>query len=1048
MSGSGKSFKEATSDEETAVARLQGGELGRLVQLFLHGAPHQPKKTGARSDWTPRAEEPPALALLAEITAKGQQEPCEALLVYDLEVVQHQIFWRAWRTRPHKRDRHRLIQGEVVSWEERHGLNGIDLTAADLLGLALAGSTSSYATTGIPPIWRAAALKAIVESGRAFWGDHTYGMALCWSKEQPLLGWQWRQDAKGRFVGAYSFPESVAGCQLITNTQPWHYLSVRQRCVGAFALPEGIEWEQFVALQRLPPIAPAEIDRFARLWQERMPAYFPAPQPVAEVEVPDPPRYVVRLFRDSSGVRWVEPAVEYGPVLCFADGEITHPLGEAVVRIRGRNRRREEEWFSAVALFWGERALGALPRAFAPSLTAAQWWQKRAEISEALAAFHPELVAEEGFWPKAESAYLESLSLTPIAEQPDWFEWRGEVRLTDRVTVPVETIAAELFSRYGGRAWPEELVVDVPGQADCCAVVPLAPLEPVLRVALELLVREPKRRGPTRVSRYDVALLETIPEALWPARPPAFAAMLDELRAHGGPLPAVLPATLRADLRPYQRDGVAWLQFWRRHRLHGLLADDMGLGKTLQALAHLEAERVGGRLHQPALVVAPTSLIGNWLREAARFTPELRALAWHGPCRQGRVEELAGYDLLVTSYALLWRDIALLREVPWSVVILDEAQAIKNPRAKVALCARQLRADQRLCLTGTPMENHLGELWAIFDFLLPGFLGSHEVFQRAYRTPIEKQGDNDRLAFLRQRIRPFFLRRTKEEVAKELPAKSEIVATLTLGERQAKVYEAIRVAMEARVRQALAEKGLAKSQITVLDALLKLRQVCCHPALVDSEHARRVQESAKLDWLREMLPELVSEGRRVLLFSQFVQWLRKVEALLGELALPYVLLTGETKERDAVVARFQSGAVPLFLLSLKAGGTGLNLTAADTVILLDPWWNPAVEEQAIDRAHRIGQDKPVFIYKLICANTVEEQIVRLQEQKRTLVSATVAGGGATGLALSEQEVTALFAVTPVAEALSGGQRSGRSPDQKPSLQPERAAAATTARHGE
>ncbi|WP_217126942.1 DEAD/DEAH box helicase [Hydrogenophilus thiooxidans] len=992
------------------------GELGHLVNLFLNGPQAQQPQKGEDAAPCP-ARASLAFALLERIAEAQTEPPADGeRLVFAVDVIQHQVSWRAWLTRPHKRNAHLLIHGTAVSWESS-GLPSGDckahLTRADLYGLLFA--ETSYVRPALRlPQWLGEAFHAIVASGRAYWGDHTYGLSLEWRCEQPVLGWQWREDARGRFCGAYRVPEALEGCLLITNTWPWHYLCSRTRHVGAFALPEGLSWAQFALLQTLPPIPPEAIEPFARRWREVLPAELPPPKPVAHVTVPDAPRFLLQLTTNEAGQRQIEPQVAYGPVTLFADGALSHPFGEAVLTLSNRRRDRERLWFDAVALLVGERhAVGAEYRRLAPRWSAAQWLELRDQPPAALAEFEPTIVAEPDFWPETVAARYTEVKLTPLADEPDWFEWQGNVILDEATQLPVETIAAEVFARYGAEGWPDAILLDLPGATDRCARVPLAPLEPVLRVAAELLSREPHRKGRARVSRFDVALLDAIPEPLWPEKPPAFAAMLDELRTHGGPAPIEIPATLTVALRPYQQMGVAWLQFWRRHRLHGILADDMGLGKTLQTLAHLEIERLAGRLSAPALVVAPTSLIGNWLREAARFVPELRVTAWHGAERQTTLTTLSAHHLVVTSYALLWRDIERLRAQRWSVVILDEAQAIKNPRARVAQSARQLAAEQRLCLTGTPMENHLGELWALFDFLMPGFLGPRDQFTRSYRTPIEKHHDTERLALLRRRIRPFLLRRTKAEVAPELPPKSEIVASVILGEKQAKIYEAIRVAMEARVRQALAEKGLAKSQITVLDALLKLRQCCCDPTLIDTPQAKRVEESAKLDWLDATLPELVEEGRKVLIFSQFVQLLKRVEARLTAQGIPYALLTGTTRHRDEVVARFQRGEVPVFLISLKAGGTGLNLTEADTVILLDPWWNPAVEAQAIDRAHRIGQDKPVFIYKLICANTVEEQILKLQAQKAALAAAATGGEGQGGWTLTEAEIAALFAVTPV-----------------------------------
>ena len=342
-------------------------------------------------------------------------------------------------------------------------------------------------------------------------------------------------------------------------------------------------------------------------------------------------------------------------------------------------------------------------------------------------------------------------------------------------------------------------------------------------------------------------------------------------------------------------------------------------------------------------------------------------------------------------------------------LILDEAQTIKNPRAKVSQMARALRAEHRLCLTGTPMENHLGELWSLFDFVQPGLLGPEKQFQRHYRTPIEKNGDGNRARALGRRIEPFLLRRSKDAVARDLPPKIQITEPIALDEAQRDFYDGIRLSMHRRVLEIIQSQGLARSHITVLDALLKLRQACCDPRLVNADAQTRAIPSAKLDWLTTALPELIAEGRRILLFSQFTSMLRLIETVVTGLSIPYCLLTGETRDRVAVVDRFQAGAAPLFLISLKAGGTGLNLTAADTVIHYDPWWNPAAETQATDRAHRIGQDKPVFVYKLIAQGTIEEKIMQLQADKHALVNQLYAENGASLAHLSVADLEALFA---------------------------------------
>ena len=401
--------------------------------------------------------------------------------------------------------------------------------------------------------------------------------------------------------------------------------------------------------------------------------------------------------------------------------------------------------------------------------------------------------------------------------------------------------------------------------------------------------------------------------------------------------------------------------------------------------------------------------MATWRDEAARFAPDLRVLILHGTGRARDAASFDGVDLVVTTYPLLPRDSALLESIDWHGVTLDEAQAIKNPTARWTQVACRLKAGHRLCLTGTPVENHLGEAWSLFAFLMPGLLGDAKSFTKLFRTPIEKRGDAERRLLLSRRLKPFLLRRTKAEVAAELPPKTEMVRWIDLAGGQRDLYETLRLAMDRKVRDAVASKGLSRSAIEILDALLKLRQACCDPRLVKLKNSpKAAPASAKLDFLMEFLPALVEEGRRILLFSQFTSMLDLIKPELAKVGIPFVELTGQTTDRETPVKQFQSGAVPLFLISLKAGGVGLTLTAADTVIHYDPWWNPAVEDQATDRAHRIGQDKPVFVYKLIAGGTVEERMLDLQSRKRAVAEALFNPDGKGALAFSEEDIAALF----------------------------------------
>jgi superfamily II DNA or RNA helicase len=473
-----------------------------------------------------------------------------------------------------------------------------------------------------------------------------------------------------------------------------------------------------------------------------------------------------------------------------------------------------------------------------------------------------------------------------------------------------------------------------------------------------------------------------------------------------------VPEGLQATLRPYQRDGVAWLQLLREQRLSGILADDMGLGKTLQTLCHLLIEKVAGRLDRPCLIVAPKSVVPNWEAETKKFAPSLSVLVLQGSRRHRYYDVLEHCDLVITSFPTLMRDAERLAEQPFHYVVLDEAQTIKNSRNRISQAAYQLDARFRLCLSGTPIENHLGELWSQFHFLMPGFLGSEDSFSLAYRQPIEKDRDEGRRQLLAERVKPVMLRRTKSKVATDLPAKTEIIRSVELTPRQVELYEAVRASLHHDLHEEIAERGFDASRMLILDGLLKLRQICCHPRLLRMESTRSVSSSAKLDLLDECLPDLVKCGSRILIFSQFTRMLDLIAEALDRLNIDHLMLTGKSRDRGQLCEDFQSGKAPVFLISLRAGGTGLNLTAADTVFHFDPWWNPALEAQATDRAYRIGQKRPVFVHKLIAAGTIEEKIQLLQQKKRALFDG-ILDGIPQSLDFSESELDDLLApITP------------------------------------
>ncbi|MBB1300905.1 MAG: SNF2 family DNA or RNA helicase [Pseudoalteromonas rhizosphaerae] len=457
-------------------------------------------------------------------------------------------------------------------------------------------------------------------------------------------------------------------------------------------------------------------------------------------------------------------------------------------------------------------------------------------------------------------------------------------------------------------------------------------------------------------------------------------------------------------LREYQQQGVQWLQFLKRHQLGGILADDMGLGKTLQVIAFLanarQREQAG-----PTLIVCPTSLVSNWQNEMAKFASSIKVTTLFGSARIEQLQHLAQADCILTTYPLLKRDIAYYSPLYFENIILDEAQYIKNDSAQVSRLVKRLNAQFNLCLSGTPIENNLFELKSLLDFAMPSLLGSQAHFKQHFQTPIERDADSDRAKELKSLILPFILRRTKAEVAQELPPKTELIKEFEFEAQQKDIYQSITDSLEEKMVDLFASQGAQKSKLAFLEALLKLRQICCHPRLIDEHTSAR---SAKLDWLSSHLPVMLSEGRNIIIFSQFTSALDIIAQQLASLEINFSLLTGQTRHRDKVIEEFTSGKTSVFLISLKAGGTGLNLTQADTVIHFDPWWNPAVEKQATDRAYRIGQTNPVFVYKLIMANSIEQKVFKMQQHKQALVDALFTEKSMSFTKFDEQQMLSLI----------------------------------------
>lgn len=539
------------------------------------------------------------------------------------------------------------------------------------------------------------------------------------------------------------------------------------------------------------------------------------------------------------------------------------------------------------------------------------------------------------------------------------------------------------------------------------------PEEWLQRIAhkLSALGLDPTKPPQTIFKQFEAPMLDSLLDDLPNAQTDSFWSKLRE-KIHSFKEIRLVPEPkgLRASLRSYQLQGLAYLNFLSEYGFGGILADEMGLGKTIQTLAFIQ-HMVESKLEGPNLIVVPTSVLPNWDREAEKFVPDLRRLIIYGTHRENMFRQIADSDLVITTYALLRRDLEEIQKFEFNTVILDEAQNIKNPNTITARSVRRLAARMRLCLSGTPIENNLFELWSLFEFLMPGFLGSQHAFQRGIVRPI-KDGDTETLEYLRIRMRPFILRRTKSEVAKDLPPKVESVTCCALEEAQAELYAAVAHKLRDQVLADVDEKGMAKSQMSILDALLKLRQICCHPRLlkIDMPGFSNNLPSGKFEAFKDMVMEIVEGGHKVLVFSQFVQMLQIIRQWLSFSEVPFCYLDGASKDRFEQVDRFNNSPdIPIFLISLKAGGTGLNLTSADYVIHYDPWWNPAVESQATDRTHRIGQQRQVFSYKLICQNTVEEKILRLQESKRN-VAASIIPGQETWKSLTREDLEMLFDV--------------------------------------
>jgi superfamily II DNA or RNA helicase len=884
-------------------------------------------------------------------------------------------------------------------------------------------------------------LERILATGRAHWLAASGARLSLGEPRRGVIAWGFAEGDTMR--ARVEMPEGI----IAVNARPPLYIDTAAGLIGA--IETGIAPKLAHALLAGPPVPARHVKALGERMTKRAPALAavtPA-DPGPPIRIEAAPKAILRLAAADLPVVTAaprnphygqSPAVERVAVarIQFRYGEfeiaredsrdtISFARDQRVFEIQ-RDAAREKSFRAQVELTDLEPVARARP--LAPKANALDWVHPDGEPGwfdflyheapllraagfeiEIAPDFPFQLISGEGDW-SAEIAEGSGI---------DWLEFGvGMVIDGERLDL-IEPIVKLIASK----GWNPETSTYA-SMGDAPVFVPLgggrfipikaSRLEPIVRLIHELSGGGEADKGKLRITRADALGLGEVEAALgasvvWRGGE-KLREMGRKLAVAGGIPPAVLPPDFAAELRPYQAQGVAWLAFLADVGMGGILADDMGLGKTVQALALVAIEKAAGRLDAPALVIAPTSLMANWRREAEKFAPNLRVLTLHGADRKTRFDAIGDSDLVLTTYPLVARDADTIGGRPWHILLLDEAQTIKNPDATTTKLIRGLDARHRFCLTGTPLENNLGELWSLFAFASPGFLGDRTHFNKLWRHPIEKKGSGERGRLLSRRVRPFILRRTKADVAPELPPKTEIVERIDLEAVQRDVYESIRLAMHEKVRAAIANKGFARSRILILDALLKLRQVCCDPRLLKMTAPIAAKAgSAKLERLMELLEGLIEEGRKIIVFSQFTSMLALIEARLTMMKVRYALLTGQTKDREAAIERFREAATPVFLISLKAGGTGLNLTEADTIVLYDPWWNPAVEEQAIDRAYRIGQDKPVFVHKLVATGTIEEKMEVLKDKKRALAQNLFDADGAPTLAMTEADLDMLFA---------------------------------------
>lgn len=828
-------------------------------------------------------------------------------------------------------------------------------------------------------------LEGAVSTGRCFW-KRGHKKALEFSKQRELA-LAWTEEGK---TSSLSFVLGE-GTHLI-SVDPLLYIDTKNKEVGP--VKTDLNDQQLALIAKAPIFATAEIEEIALEIASKIP----------QLSIKEPQTLKLELIEHATlrpciHLKQTKDGYRLGLTFLYNNLAVkAFPFFETQTFIAQRLKiKRDEErenYFIDILKDYGFRLQGE--ELVSRSM---QVWKSLLEAQETLKQKGFEIIKDKGFALNFHA--IEQVGVK-VEQSSHWFEVGMHIMVQGQ-RLPLLPIVSKLLNEGIDLDSKEELCFEV--EPDTYITLSPRILEPIIKTFYELLDK-PNSEG-FKLRKYEAQVFANFATDRFKIEDRTDLQRLskDIQEKH---LLEHTSKGLNATLRSYQEEGVAWMQFLRRYGFGGILADDMGLGKTLQTLAHLEIEKESGRLDKPALIVAPTSLLGNWKAEAKKFTPNLRVALYYGTGRESILDNINDYDLIITSYTILNLDSESLQKEKFYYLVLDEAQKIKNVRSESAKATKLINTQYLLALTGTPMENHLGELHSIFDTVMPDFLGSLKEFKTLYQNPIEKEHSIDAQKRLNERIKPFMLRRTKDKVATELPLKTEIIRTVSFESDQAQLYETIRVSMEKSVRESIKIMGLAKSHISILAALLKLRQVCCDPKLLKIEEAQKVKESAKLEMLIDLVEELREEGRRILIFSQFTSMLEIIEEQMIRLDIAYSKLTGSTVKRQVEIDKFNEDETEVFLISLKAGGVGLNLTKADVVIHYDPWWNPAAQDQATDRAYRIGQDKPVFVYKLIVENSVEEKIVQMQEGKKALAEAIYEGKELGFSKMDEKDLLDLF----------------------------------------